>query len=161
MTVQWIALATVLVITALVGLVWRSAQGRVRHGVSARAGSDDAWLDVLTAHGPGAGDRATFLQLSAEVCSSCRSTARTLTALAAATPGVVHLEVDVDDRPDLVRRAQVLRTPTVLVLDAGGREVARASGTMSPARAREALGAVAPPAPRQDPGADRPPRRTA
>ncbi|MEG3614625.1 thioredoxin family protein [Isoptericola haloaureus] len=143
MTAQWTALVALLVVTTVLGLAWRSAQGRVR--ATAPSGDDDAdarWTDELAAQGVAPGERVTFLQLSAEVCSACRSTARTLGSLAAEEPGVVHLEIDVDDRPDLVRRAQVHRTPTVLVLDGTGAEVARASGGMTPARAREALGSV-------------------
>ncbi|MDO8152182.1 thioredoxin family protein [Isoptericola sp. b408] len=143
MTAQWTALAALLVVTAVLALTWRSAQGRVR---TTAPGAVDAaatgWTDELVAQGVTPGDRATFLQLSAEVCSACRSTARTLGALAAEEPGVTHVEVDVDHRPDLVERAGVRRTPTVLVLDAAGTEVARASGGMTPARARDALATV-------------------
>lgn len=143
MTAQWTALAALLVVTLVLALAWRAAQGRVRP-TATRA--DDAaassWTDELAAQGVTPGDRVTFLQLSAEVCSACRSTARTLGSLAAEEPGVVHVEVDVDHRPDLVRRARVHRTPTVLVLDGAGTEVARASGGMTPARARDALDAV-------------------
>ncbi|PFG44452.1 thioredoxin [Isoptericola jiangsuensis] len=143
MPAQWTTLAVVVVVTVLVGLVWRRAQGRVRT-TAAPAGDEAAgtWRDEVATAGATLGERATFLQLSAQVCSSCRATARTLTAVRDAEPGVVHVEVDVDERPDLVRRARMLRTPTVLVLDATGTEVARASGTMSPVQAREALAAV-------------------
>ncbi|ANC32482.1 TlpA family protein disulfide reductase [Isoptericola dokdonensis] len=143
MSEQWTMLALLVAVTTLVGLVWRRAQGRVRTTVpAAGSGVDDGWGAEVETAGATLGERATFLQLSAEVCSACRSTARTLRAVRDAEPGVEHVEVDVDDRPDLVRRAGVLRTPTVLVLDPTGSEVARASGTMSSDQAREALAAV-------------------
>ena len=44
-------------------------------------------------------------------------------------PGVAHVEIDAEHHLELVRRVGVLRTPTTLVLDAQGREVARAGGT--------------------------------
>jgi hypothetical protein len=42
--------------------------------------------------------------------------------------GVVHVELDAEDHLALVRELEIVRTPTVLVLDAGGRIVRRAAG---------------------------------
>ena len=42
--------------------------------------------------------------------------------------GVAYVEIDAESRLDLVRRLRVMRTPTVLVLDADGQIVVRASG---------------------------------
>lgn len=136
MTVQWQALVALVVVTAVVGLVWRSRQGRLRmHDAS-------GWGADLVALGATPGTRATFVQFSAAVCTPCRATARTLRTITAAEPAVAHVELDVDAHHELVRRAGVLRVPTVLVLDAAGTEVARASGAMTPAQARAALDAV-------------------
>lgn len=44
------------------------------------------------------------------------------------TDGIAHIEIDAESRLDLVRSLNVLRTPTVLVLNADGRVVRRASG---------------------------------
>jgi thiol-disulfide isomerase/thioredoxin len=74
------------------------------------------------------GDRATLLQFSSAFCAPCRATRRTLAEVAAIVPGVVHVEVDAEHHLGLVRRLGILRTPTTLILDAGGREVSRASG---------------------------------
>ncbi|MEK8227513.1 thioredoxin family protein [Oerskovia sp. M15] len=52
---------------------------------------------------------------------------------------MTHREMDVDEHHDLVRTFGILRTPTVLVLDPSGREVARMSGGVSRAHAIEAL----------------------
>ena len=49
-----------------------------------------------------------------------------------------------DDHLDLVLAFGILRTPTVLVLDAAGRETARASGAMSREQADAALAVEAP-----------------
>lgn len=87
------------------------------------------WDEVLSAV-PDAelGERATLLQFSSAFCAPCRATRRTLSEVAEIVPGVVHLEVDAEHHLELVRRLGVLRTPTTLVLDAAGREVARAAG---------------------------------
>jgi hypothetical protein len=55
--------------------------------------------------------------------------------------GVRHVEVDAAEHLDAVRRLGIWRTPTVLVVDASGAIVHRASGT--PSRA-QVIAAVAP-----------------
>jgi hypothetical protein len=51
-----------------------------------------------------------------------------LADVAAMVPGVRHVEIDAESRLDLVRRFDIMRTPTVLVLDAAGQITRRASG---------------------------------
>jgi thiol-disulfide isomerase/thioredoxin len=137
---QILALVALLTVTALVGGVWRARQGRVRVTAPAAAAPESVSLAALwTRRGVALGERATFLQLSAEVCAPCRATARVLSRLASTEDGVAHHELDVDEHLDLVKQLRVLTTPTVLLLDADGVEVARASGAMSPAQAKQAL----------------------
>lgn len=132
-----LVLAVLGVATAL-GLWWRSRDGRVRVAKDAES------TDRLTPADLGVplGARATYLQLSSEHCTACRRTHRVLEDVARSTAGVAHLEVDVAERMDLVRRFDVLRTPTVLVLDAGGTVVARASGALDRGQALAALDAT-------------------
>ncbi len=78
--------------------------------------------------GEGLGERATLLQFSSAFCAPCRATRRVLTEVTGMVPGVVHVELDAEAHLDLVRRLDILRTPTVLVLDADGRVVRRATG---------------------------------
>jgi thiol-disulfide isomerase/thioredoxin len=80
-----------------------------------------AWADHL-------GERVTLLQFSSAFCAPCRATRRILADVAAAEPGVAHLEIDAEHHLDLVRRLGVLRTPTTLVLDPRGVELSRAQG---------------------------------
>jgi len=42
--------------------------------------------------------------------------------------GVAHVEIDAESHLDLVRRLDIRRTPTVLVVDPDGRIAKRASG---------------------------------
>lgn len=88
-----------------------------------------AWDDVRAAI-PDAelGERATLLQFSSAFCAPCRVTRQVLSDVAGLVPGVVHLEVDAEQHLDLVRRLDVRRTPTTLVLDARGAEATRAAG---------------------------------
>ncbi|MEU9119024.1 thioredoxin family protein [Streptomyces sp. NPDC048506] len=88
------------------------------------------------------GERATLLQFSSAFCQPCRATRRTLAEVAGMVEGVAHVEIDAEDHLDLVRELNVLRTPTVLVLDAAGRIVRRASGQPRKADVIAALGAA-------------------
>ncbi|MEQ4524419.1 MAG: thioredoxin family protein [Nocardioides kribbensis] len=99
------------------------------------------WQAVLEAV-PSArlGRQATLLQFSSAFCAPCRATKRTLSEVADVVPGVVHLEVDAEHHLDLVRRLDVLRTPTTLVLDATGVEIARAAGAPRKEQVLQALG---------------------
>ncbi|MFH7334677.1 TlpA family protein disulfide reductase [Streptomyces sp. KHY 26] len=86
------------------------------------------------------GERATLVQFSSAFCAPCRATRRVLGEVAAMVPGVAHVEIDAEARLDLVRALGILKTPTVLVLDAHGREVRRAAGQPRKADVIAALG---------------------
>ncbi len=74
------------------------------------------------------GERATLVQFSSAFCQPCRATRRVLTEVAGMVDGVAHVEIDAEERLELVRRLEVRSTPTVLVLDARGMVVRRAAG---------------------------------
>jgi thiol-disulfide isomerase/thioredoxin len=119
---MWV-LVGVLVGTAALGILWRRAQGRVRS-----ASSPDSLLSTLTELGQAPGERATLLQFSSAFCAPCRATKRILSDVAAAVPGVRHVEVDAESNLELVRRLNIVKTPTTLVLDKDGRVTKRAAG---------------------------------
>ncbi len=74
------------------------------------------------------GERATLVQFSSAFCAPCRTTRVVLADVAEREHGVRHLEIDAEMHLDLVRALDVRRTPTTLVLDSRGQEVARAAG---------------------------------
>ncbi|MGZ0148843.1 TlpA family protein disulfide reductase [Kribbella sp. WER1] len=74
------------------------------------------------------GERATLLQFSSAFCAPCRATRRTLGEVEGMVDGVRHVELDAESHLELVRRLDILRTPTTLILDATGAVVKRASG---------------------------------
>ncbi len=86
------------------------------------------------------GARATLVQFSSAFCAPCRATRRVLGEVAGMVPGVAHVELDAEARLELVRALDVLKTPTVLVLDADGRVVRRAAGLPRKADVIAALG---------------------
>ncbi|MFI0350694.1 TlpA family protein disulfide reductase [Actinomadura sp. 9N407] len=104
-----------------------------------RKGSVDGRLEAQ-ALGAELGERATLVQFSSAFCAPCRSTRRILGEVAAMVDGVAHIEIDAEDRLELVRELNVLRTPTVLVLDGTGTIVQRAAGQPRKADVIAALG---------------------
>ncbi|MGW7007114.1 thioredoxin family protein [Streptomyces sp. NPDC054933] len=88
------------------------------------------------------GARATLLQFSSAFCAPCRATRRTLSEVASMVDGVAHVEIDAEAHLDLVRRLAVVKTPTVLVLDARGAVTRRAVGQPRTADVIAALGTV-------------------
>ncbi|MGW4669391.1 TlpA family protein disulfide reductase [Streptomyces sp. NPDC004324] len=117
------------------GLLHRRRSGRVR--VRGRDGGKRLGAAEL---GEGLGERATLVQFSSAFCAPCRATRRVLTEVAGLVPGVTHVEIDAEDHLDLVRELDILKTPTVLVLDAEGRIVRRATGQPRKADVIAALG---------------------
>jgi thiol-disulfide isomerase/thioredoxin len=127
-----VALVLVLALAAVGGVAWQRRNGRMRAPRPGSAGAGEAAGTglPLTARDLGTplGARATLLQFSSSFCAPCRATRRTLADLAASNDGVTHVELDVADRLDLVRRLDVRRTPTVFVLGPDGRVTRQASG---------------------------------
>ena len=111
------------------GVVWRRRNGRMRAAGPAELPGGPAPQAVSSAElRQPLGERATLIQFSSAFCAPCRATRRILADVAAMTTGVSYVEIDAESRLDLVRSLNVLRTPTVLVTDADGRVVRRASG---------------------------------
>jgi len=121
MTAGVIALASALVVSTLVGLALTRRTGRIR---STDTGPRLDAVDLDADLGP----RATLVQFSTVFCAPCRATRRILDEVAALVDGVTHVEIDAESHLDLVRRFDIRRTPTVLVLDHDGHVVKRASG---------------------------------
>ncbi|WP_443030925.1 TlpA family protein disulfide reductase [Streptomyces sp. CB02400] len=105
-----------------------------------RLGVPESWAGPGAGPGVALGERATLVQFSSAFCAPCRATRRVLAEVAALVPGVAHVEIDAEARLDLVRRLEVVKTPTVLVLDAAGRIVRRATGQPRKADVIAALG---------------------
>jgi thiol-disulfide isomerase/thioredoxin len=137
MTGVYVAVAALVLGTAL-GLVWRSRNGVLRE----RPQQEDGEVERLGESELGAelGEKATLVQFSTAFCAPCRATRRILTEVAGMVDGVAHVEIDAEAHLDLVRRLNVLRTPTVLVLDADGGIVRRGSGLPRKADILAALG---------------------
>jgi len=134
MTAGVIALIVVLIVVTPLGLIWRRRQGQLRPagpgGSSGTGGPPPAGRDTLTAADlrHDLGTRATLVQFSSAFCAPCRATRQILGEVAGMVDGVQHVEIDAESRLDLVRRLNILSTPTVFVLGPGGEIARKASG---------------------------------
>ena len=81
---------------------------------------------------------------STPMCAKCPGTKAMLARVIEDYEGVAQAEVDAAERLDLARRFDIMRTPTVLVLDAAGVAVSRMDGAPTPLQAREAIEGLAP-----------------
>lgn len=139
-----VVLLAVVLATVGVGLWRRRTDGRLRQVAPpvAASGAADPGQSLVSAADlrTPLGERATLVQFSSAFCAPCRATRLVLDDVSAMLPGVAHVEVDAESRLDLVRRLDVRRTPTVLVLDDAGRVRTRASGAPRKADVVAALG---------------------
>lgn len=139
-----IALAASLAVAAGGGLAWRRATGKMRPGAprTTLAQEDPRCLISSADLGIPLGERATLVQFSTAFCAPCRATRRILAEVAGMTGDVAYVDIDAESRLDLVRRLDIRRTPTVLVIGPGGRVARRASGQPRKADIIAALGEV-------------------
>ncbi|MBO0812530.1 MAG: thioredoxin family protein [Microlunatus sp.] len=134
-----VALLIALLVAGAIALYRRRADGRFR----TPSGAGDAQAtDTLTAGELGVplGRDATVVQFSSEFCAPCRAAERVITEALAGRDGVRYVDLDAEQQLDLVRRFNILRTPTVLVTDGAGQVVARTAGVPT----RQALQSILP-----------------
>jgi thiol-disulfide isomerase/thioredoxin len=136
-----IALAAALLVATALGVTLRARAGRFRAappGGPAKASAALTEADL----GASLGRQATLVQFSTAFCAPCRPTRQILAQVADMVDGVTHVEIDAAERLDLVRRLRINSAPTVLVLDADGAIVKRATGLPRKADVIAAVGAV-------------------
>lgn len=150
----WVLLGAV-ALAAVVAVAKRAVDGRFRTARPAPVDGRDEGAgpagpagsaEVLTATDIGGelGARLTFVQFSSSFCSPCRATRALLSDVVRSRDGVEHVEVDAESNLELVRRLNILRTPTVLVVDPAGAVVGRASGLPRREQVEAVLASAAP-----------------
>jgi thiol-disulfide isomerase/thioredoxin len=137
MIARLLILSAVLAVAALAWWWWSGRQGIVHRVSDAPRMSSDTL-------GSPRGYHATFVQFSTPMCAKCPPTAALLSQIASESPRVAHVEIDASERLDLAREFDVMRTPTILMLDGDGTVVARMSGAPNEHQARAALEQVPP-----------------
>ena len=130
--IELVVLVGTVAITVAAGLMWRARQGALRGARDLPIDLPPAVRELLDP-----ASRITLVQISTTFCASCRRTRALLTDLAGRTVGLVHVEIDVTDRPEIATRLRVMSTPTTLAINPrgnarggarGGTEVLRFSG---------------------------------
>lgn len=149
-----LVLVVALVAATSFGLWRRRTDGRLRAESALEVGP----VFPASELGIALGDRASLVQFSSAFCQPCRATRRVLKEVAAMVDGVVAAEIDAEAHLPLVRQWDVMRTPTVFVLDARGVVAHRAAGQPRKADVIAAIGAID--AHGQTPDAPRPERET-
>jgi thiol-disulfide isomerase/thioredoxin len=147
-----IVLIVVLAVMTPAGLVWRRRQGQLRapRPGSARAAGPAGPATAEPARGRlttadlryDLGPRATLVQFSSAFCAPCRATRQVLGDVAGLVDGVAYVEIDAESRLDLVRRLNILSTPTVLILGPDGAITRQATGQPRKPDVIAALGEV-------------------
>lgn len=130
-----IVCVAVLAVAAGCGMIWKRRNGRMS------AASTGDTLTAADLGGP-LGARATLVQFSTAFCAPCRATRVVLAGVAGQLDGVTHVEIDAESHLDLVRKLDIRRTPTVLVLGPDGRIARRASGRPGKADVLAAVGSL-------------------
>jgi thiol-disulfide isomerase/thioredoxin len=142
MTAGVIALIVVLIVVTPLGLLWRRRQGVLRTPSPRSASPPERARLTATDLRHDLGDRATLVQFSSAFCAPCRGTRQVLGDVAGRVDGVAYVEIDAESRLDLVRRLNVLSTPTVLVLGPDGTITKQATGQPRKPDVLAALGDV-------------------
>jgi thiol-disulfide isomerase/thioredoxin len=131
-----IACVIVLAMAGAFGMLWKTRNGRM---TAARTSGDTLTAEEI---GGPLGGRATLVQFSTAFCAPCRATRVILDDVASQVDGVTHVEIDAESHLDLVRKLDIRRTPTVLVLGPDGRIARRASGRPTKSDVLAAVGSV-------------------
>lgn len=119
---NYLAIALILALATGYGTWYQLRGGRIKG--SKPKGAALSSLDI----GSELGKRVTMLQFSSAFCTPCRATRALLTDITAELDGVKHIDIDAEANLELVRRLDIRSTPTTLLLDRKGIEVARAVG---------------------------------
>lgn len=123
--IRALAVALGVVVVVLVGRWWQGRDGRVRLGGDGVA-LGRHHLDALGLDLRGASRGAVLL--GSPTCTPCVQVKRMLTELASQREGFRWVYAEAADHLALTEEHRVMRVPTLFVVDAAGRVLARISG---------------------------------
>ena len=113
-------LVLILLISTAIGFWYRSKNGVIRK---------KRRLHISEAEFAGRyGERITILQFSTTFCSQCRAAKALISDVVKDEKDISYLEIDAESNLALVRKVDVMSTPTTIFLDKDGYEIARATG---------------------------------
>jgi thiol-disulfide isomerase/thioredoxin len=113
-------LGLILLISTVIGLLYRRRNGVI---------TKKRRLHISEAEFAGRyGSRVTILQFSTTFCSQCRAAKSLISDVVKDEKDISYLEIDAESNLALVRKVDVMSTPTTIFLDKDGYEIARATG---------------------------------
>ena len=119
---NFVALAVVVILASLIGIWSRSNQGSIKSAkLHPNFSLDYSQFGQM-------GKKATLVQFSTQFCSICPASKEILTEISNNQTGVEFIEIDAEENLHLTKKLSILSTPTVLIIDELGEEVARFSG---------------------------------
>jgi len=107
-------------LTSVIGLTLRAKRGVIKKGSRLKISEGE--------FGGKYGSRLTILQFSTTFCSECRTAKAIVKDIVKDSEDITYIEVDAESNLDLVRRVDIRSTPTTILLDSKGFEIARAKG---------------------------------
>ncbi len=122
--VRAVAVVAVLVAALVVGRWWQRRDGEVRSGGEGRVREDHLDALGLDLHTADAG----AVLLGSPTCTPCESVKQVLHQLSTERAGFRWVYADAADHLGLTEEHRVRRVPTLLVVEPGGRILARTSG---------------------------------
>jgi len=120
---ELIVVIAVLAVSAVVGLMWRSRQGRVR----GTPGRSDSSLPQMVREQL-APEGLTLVMLSSPVCARCPQVRKILDEVVAEQPGLTRIVLDLVEHDELPDALGVRSTPTTIAFDWTGHELFRVVG---------------------------------
>jgi thiol-disulfide isomerase/thioredoxin len=118
-------LGVVLLIASAAGFWLKTVQGRIR-----KAKFHQNYADEFSDFGS-LGQRATLIQFSTQFCSTCPATKKILNQIASDDLTIEFIEIDAEQNIELAKKLSILSTPTILITDHSGEELARITGKPS------------------------------
>lgn len=136
----WIVCA-VLIIVGFGGAWLKRNNGKFKESRTSES-PDDALVFTEAELGQPLGSSLTVVQFSSTFCQPCVATKRVIARVLGqvSVEGIESIEINAEENLDLTRKASIMRTPTVMLLDPNGAVVSRASGELRPQQFIGALG---------------------
>lgn len=136
----WIVCA-VLIIVGFGGAWLKRNNGKFKEPGTATS-QGDAVVFTEAELGKPLGSSLTVVQFSSTFCQPCVATKRVVAHVLGqvSVEGIESIEINAEENLDLTRKASIMRTPTVILLDPEGVVVSRASGELRPQPFVRALG---------------------
>jgi thiol-disulfide isomerase/thioredoxin len=115
-------LATTLLVAVSLGFWLKASQGSIRSAKPHKNfASEFSKFGLL-------GRSATLIQFSTDFCANCPGSKKILKEISSQMSDVEFIEIDAEKNLGLTKKLNILSTPTILIIDSQGDELARVSG---------------------------------